>query len=612
MSGTATSTDLPKDQYQHYIPRFILRYFQDTQLQPRNKKERQKNFHKARKTGVDKDTILVYDIQAQKFEPRPIGKVHGIINLYRDQRNTQNVDHLEQGLSRLENDAARVIHRIHMATDAHNTVVTMKRKELETVRKFIYIMHYRQTHLVPSYFDGNDPENGPLRDYLSFIQKKHDLRTTNDIFLFGLKYVLETPHHEMVTITQALWEKYGLNGFYTMLLTRVDPEIVNFGAVDYASMASTFFLGIWQAAEGEEFATGNNSFGLWEGMIEGGGNIHRLFVVTPKIALVLRKNLFSDEDLTTAVTSNSAIVSSLVDIPTFKASSTYANFTPPRVIPRYANNAIQWDGLWAYRATPEAQEDVFTFKVTILTKKQTLALNHVILLHVPDDGNVTFASPAAMQRTIKSYLQSTTPYIHPSKYLYRSLFGILSEHTGNSGGISSTSPGPRSGIDIVLKSIESGAIEFASTYDRAYRVYHLATDDVSKYNETTTEIHQMTARAILKMKEILPPPPVHHRGRYFRSSYTLVQKLPKEESELFFALIGYQVDVLGVGPTNSDLASRIKYEAAIIGFTYWLCEYHDVLLFDRLSPWMIVMVRSSLLFQCLMDIISARLQHGTS
>lgn len=26
---------LPRDQYQHYIPRFILRYFQDAQIQPR-------------------------------------------------------------------------------------------------------------------------------------------------------------------------------------------------------------------------------------------------------------------------------------------------------------------------------------------------------------------------------------------------------------------------------------------------------------------------------------------------------------------------------------------------------------------------------------------------
>ncbi|KAF8959800.1 hypothetical protein BDZ97DRAFT_1704757 [Flammula alnicola] len=594
MAATSTSTDLPKDQYQHYIPRFILRYFQDTQIQPRtsdrNKKERQKNFHKARKTGVDQDTIMLYDIQSQRFEHQPIGKVHGNINMYRDQRNTQNVDHLEQGLSRLENDAATIIRSIHLATDARRDVVTMKRKELETLRKFIYLMHYRRTPLISSYFDENHADNAPLREYYKFLREKYDLRTKNDIFLFGLKYILQTPHHKIVTAAEALWEKYGVMGFARMLQTRVDPKLIdNYPAVDYTDMANMSFLGIWQAAEGEEFVIGNNSFGLWEGVIDGEPDIHRLFIVGPKIALVLRANLVSDDRITAKLLSKAVISSTLVDIPTVKASSTYARFT----FPRLADAKTAAKALGIYRTTPAAQEDVFTFKITMLTKKQTLAVNQVVLLNVPANGNVTFASPAAMRRTVESYLQSPEPYVHESKYLYRSLFGILSEHVDVSGP-SSTSPGPCSGIDIVLKSIESGVIEFASTYDRAYRVYHLATvtDDVSKYNKTTSEIHQMTARAILKMKEILPPPPLPHRRRHFQSPYTLVEKLPKEESELFFALIGYQVDVLGVGPTNSDITNRIKYEAAIIGFTHWLCEHHRFLLFNRLFPWMDVTVFS--------------------
>ncbi|KAF8956861.1 hypothetical protein BDZ97DRAFT_1925028 [Flammula alnicola] len=542
MPANSPSNDIPKDQYQHYIPRFILRYFQDAQIQPRNKKERQKNFHKARKTGIDKDTILVYDIPNQTFEPQPVGKVHGIINMYRDHRNTQNVDHLEQGLSR-SNEEERAGDRA-------------------------------QVHL-PYALSTNIPH--PL--------KKHGLHTQNDIFLFGMKYVLETSHHEMVNATEALWEKYGMKDFAMMLQTRVDPEIIdNFFAVDYATMADRLFLSIWQAAEGEEFVVADNSFGLWEGAIDGQPAIHRLFIVSPKIALVLRQTLFATEGVMASLLSQGAVVnSSLTDIPSVPASSTYANFTRPR-----GDVETVMRALLVYRVTPAAQEDVFTFKITTLTKKQTLALNHVVLLNVLDNGNVTFASPAAMQRTVESYLRSPTPYFHEKKYLYRGLSGILSEYVSVSAGGSSTSPDPRSGINVVLDSIKSGAIEFASTYDRGYRVYHLATDDVPKYNEATSEIHKMAARAILKMKEILPPPPIHHRGRYFQSLNTLVKRLPKEESELFFALIGYhwQVDVLGVGPTNSDLASRIKYEAAIIGFTHWLSEHHNFLLFERLFPWM--------------------------
>ena len=32
-------------------------------------------------------------------------------------------------------------------------------------------------------------------------------------------------------------------------------------------MSNALFLGIWEAADGEEFVLGANSFGLWEGVI---------------------------------------------------------------------------------------------------------------------------------------------------------------------------------------------------------------------------------------------------------------------------------------------------------------------------------------------------------
>jgi hypothetical protein len=38
---------------------------------------------------------------------------------------------------------------------------------------------------------------------------------------------------------------------------------------------------------------------------------------------------------------------------------------------------------------------------------------------------------------------------------------------------------------------------------------------------------------------------------------TLGETLPKEESELFFALVGYQVDMLGVGKRTNDLLANM-------------------------------------------------------
>ena len=72
--------------------------------------------------------------------------------------------------------------------------------------------------------------------------------------------------------------------------------------------------------------------------------------------------------------------------------------------------------------------------------------------------------------------------------------------------------------------------------------------------------------AILAMKETLPPLPIVLRHMYFPFlCRDIVKELPKEESELFFTLV---VDVFKIGPITDDILGRIKYEAAIIGFTH--------------------------------------------
>ena len=193
-----------------------------------------------------------------------------------------------------------------------------------------------------------------------------------------------------------------------------------------------------------------------------------------------------------------------------------------------------------------------------------------------------------MVKTLRYHLQHKRPDSQESKYWFRSLFGILSTKLADP---RTSTQAPRFGIDIVLDAIANKTIKFLSIYDRAYRVYHLATDDVTAYNQSTSEIHQMTAQAIIKMKEILPPLPLASRAMYFPTLCRgIVKELPKEESELFFALVGHQVDVFKIGPQSNDILGRIKYEAAIIGFTHWFAENRPWVLLDLLSFWVQVLL----------------------
>jgi hypothetical protein len=54
--------------------------------------------------------------------------------------------------------------------------------------------------------------------------------------------------------------------------------------------------------------------------------------------------------------------------------------------------------------------------------------------------------------------------------------------------------------------------------------------------------------------------------------------------------VGHQFEVL-IGPNaGDDMLSRIKYEAAIIGFTHWLAENRAKVLTDLLSFWVKVVL----------------------
>ncbi|KAG1797977.1 uncharacterized protein BJ212DRAFT_267950 [Suillus subaureus] len=75
----------------------------------------------------------------------------------------------------------------------------------------------------------------------------------------------------------------------------IPPGLENFPAYTYHTHANNYFFSIWEAAEGEEFIITDNAFGLWEGSGRGCPDLHRIFVVSPRIALVLRNVLLRPE-----------------------------------------------------------------------------------------------------------------------------------------------------------------------------------------------------------------------------------------------------------------------------------------------------------------------------
>jgi Protein of unknown function (DUF4238) len=114
-----------KDQYQHYIPRFILRNFalDDHLIHSRERHE-----------------IYQYSLTDKKLRIADVDTSYGVYNMYSDIQNIADLNFVEVKLSELEQAASIVIKRV---VDPSRTEVEMLYPELMALKKFLWIMSFR-------------------------------------------------------------------------------------------------------------------------------------------------------------------------------------------------------------------------------------------------------------------------------------------------------------------------------------------------------------------------------------------------------------------------------------------------------------------------------------
>ncbi|KAF8526542.1 hypothetical protein BU17DRAFT_62037 [Hysterangium stoloniferum] len=552
-----TSGQVPQAQYQHYIPRFILRRFQENPLHFKTKAEKKKAYWKAKKKGVSYETVLFYDIATGTLESRPIGKVYGEFNLYQDIKNVEDVNYAEKKLSALESQAAGILTDIHDSLDKGE--FCMKRKSLETLRKFLFLMCYRSSSLSLTYLKEDHPENVPIAEWIHRFKEIKGLDSDVETWLHGLRYHLDTPHCISVGQVEALQRKHGVLDLLSMLkLTRENIELETWHALDYCRFADDGFLGLWAAPDGSEFVLGHNSFGLWEGHIAGFPAIHKLYVISPRLMVVWRNNV--------CTLPPSDVYSDLYHIPMEKDEREYSNFTAPHDSDQF------WSAMLKYRMTPQAQEDRFTFKITKLSPSQTYLINAVLLLNAKENGAITFLSAEKMLDTLCSYVCSGDRWVRQDKSKYEPLVRTLLP-------IHSTVPTlPNPTRDELLQVfVAIGDVLFNTRYDQAYAIYEAVTKTPPLQNSMSLSIQKLSSNIIhrqkCRFKKRLPP-----RDFQPQPNAKLSPKLSQHDSvQVMKSFKLFVTEPIGI-KVEEDKLSELVLDTSFIGFLWWLARNrHDVL-----------------------------------
>jgi Protein of unknown function (DUF4238) len=573
--------------------------------------------------------VLYYDLSAHTLDTRPISRVYGVPNLYRD-ISIEDINELEKGLSVLENHAAQLISDLHKVIDTGT--FTAKRRDVDLLRKYLFVMHYRREFLSKSYFDEDHPDNGPMRDWLQNFKKEHDLKNSTELWLFSLRYYMDTPHPRICLDAEEMYKKYGRIRLAEMMTDRLDPGAYHYLAVAYDTQASQHFLCFWEAADDTEFILSHNSFGLWEGLVVGRAShfLNRFFVVSPRIAVILRSNLLRPE-VVAKLPSSIALNSDFLDVKSALPIPTYANQT----------NKEDAEHLISPSNPPDADDDVFNFKITKLTKKQTQAFNSVILLSARSDGSITFSSKERTLGTVRAHCQSllnssdrpryepliqqlsscesqsfippttihvpsaSVPVASPSVSVPAASVPAASVPAASvpsvpvpsasvpsasvpSASVPSTSvpsapvpeqPSLEHDVELyeTLLQIYTGEKTYRSDFDRAQAVYQLVKQSRNSCSTFAAEYRKATEGAIKRylarteFSDDTRPP-----AKFYRS-------LSEERSEKVFKAFTPFLESIGVpapGP-STDVLDQLQYQVIVVAFIGWAA--HDEEIFDSVK-----------------------------
>ncbi|KAK0216113.1 hypothetical protein IW262DRAFT_197290 [Armillaria fumosa] len=549
-SGAPLPRKQKTDQYQHAIPRFILRRFQTGPRKTRA--ERTKEY---RRTGVDPEYVLYYDLASGGLDVRPIGDVYGVMNLYKDASNPSNVNELEKKLSILETEASEVIRTLH--SDLASGKSTLKRLDVERLRKFLFVMHYR--NLGGSYFDPDNPNGGSaIRQWVERYKTKYpSCQTHTDVWLSVLRYYLDIPHSQIVDDATAIYKEHGMVKVHLQMQTNgVDPNMEHYPALAYQKQAGMSFLCIWEAHDTSEFILSNSSFGLWEGLGLSGEHIHRVFVVSPQIVVVLRSNLLSMFEKMGPV--NSDLIHIPQERPVSKLVNGEAGFSVPE------GSSPLSDNLNLLRSP----NDLFTFTITKLSLDQTDALNAVVLKNVHQDGAITFLGKERMFRTVRSFCHDRMNKYDRPKFL--SLMRHLSVIPAM-GQAQSNDPVDAE-LYAALMNILLYEKRFPSHYDRAISVLRLVKDISVRMSCPFMMEHTFNLSTVIQKCQ------THFGGDVTQAvgfSNSLEPSLSEEDSSTVFRELDQFIsDKLGVrlAYDTNDVLGEVGKEVVLVAFLDWIID----------------------------------------
>jgi len=245
--------------------------------------------------------IKLYNLESGVLDFAKVGRSYGIPDMYKDVDH-ERAYHVEELLSKLESDAARIYHRIKKDHESGKHNFSITRKDRNLLRKFLFVMRYRSHGFWSKYTGKIDTyEHGDRNSLMQFLNERSitDLR---QVWLINLEVVIRT--------------EIDADGEWLQTIGR---DMFGYDADMYVFHMEESYMAFCEPQSSEdEFIITNNGFGIFEGpVVYDAANLqslgadgspprlgdpvytefHKLAPLSPRLILVLRSNYLRDEPI---------------------------------------------------------------------------------------------------------------------------------------------------------------------------------------------------------------------------------------------------------------------------------------------------------------------------
>ena len=386
---------LPENpQYHHFVPRFLLRNFA---VFKNPGKVVPKTSTKSKNRAPKPQKLTVLNLKSGIFDQGDVGDTFGIVDMYRDFKEAgRDQQKLERELSVLESAAGEIVARVKRVYDAGKDEVQLIRKDKDILRRFLFIMMYRNSTFAKRFETSREDYNSDDRELMLAYMDEKGFQTPRDVWFANIRAFLEVD----------------LDGDGPKSLAGLTQRAYPMDARWFIAHMEAFFIAFCTPEKSEdEFLLTQNVYGVYEGPTSAGPwtDYHRFAPVSPKIMIVMRSLLLpvagiveEDEtrqwllELNTSQHPNPEKAGSfLQDIPISRARNNYSQVVNGKVEPLPTKMS--------------RDKNVFYFPFFPLDHEYVQKINMICLENAYDTLAIVYKSPESLRVALEFYLMDKTP-----------------------------------------------------------------------------------------------------------------------------------------------------------------------------------------------------------